>query len=562
MFPRFVARLVAAIAVTLPTGVLTAQPPVRPAPAPSPAAAPTPAPVPALIAPTTPGRAPMASGQVTLSTIGGTRLARAGQRITIDGQSLAAAAPLARDNRAMAPAAWDAQDPADSLYREARKALTGDSYQRSAELFKQIRQKYPRSSYAPDAPYWEAFALQRLGGQQNLYLAHDALGLQQRDYPKAATRGDAAALNARIETELGRRGDALAAQNVVGRARRAADDGCPRAGEDERVDALNAVTQMDAERAMPILKKVLARREPCTQQLRRTAVWLVARQKSAEAAQLLMNSAKTDPDREVREQAVFWLANVPSDEAVTMLVDLARNGDDLELRKRAVYALSRNKSEKAAAILRDIAGDTRVPEELRAEALNWTLWNAPRALRDGTSLFAYAKEIYAKAEGAMLKQTALRYIAGLRSDESRQYLVQIALNDRELMDLRRTAITHLASGGGYSNWTPRVTAQTSNSTGVTVLAPAGDARTEAVSRPPAAVIIASLWQVYEKSSELELRRQVLSSLGSMRDNAGTDKLIDVARNEKNTELRRAAITYLSRSKDPRAIELLQEIINK
>jgi HEAT repeat protein len=328
------------------------------------------------------------------------------------------------------------------------------------------------------------------------------------------------------------------------------------------VDALNAVTQMDAERAMPILKKVLARREPCTQQLRRTAVWLVARQKSAEAAQLLMNSAKTDPDREVREQAVFWLANVPSDEAVTMLVDLARNGDDLELRKRAVYALSRNKSEKAAAILREIAGDTRVPEELRSEALNWTLWNAPRTLRDGTNLFAYAKEIYANAEGAMLKQTALRYIAGLRSDESRQYLVQIALNDRELMDLRRTAIAHLASGGGYSNWTPRVTGQTSSSAGVTVLAPSGDTRTEAVSRPPAAVIIASLWQVYEKSSELELRRQVLSSLGSMRDNAGTDKLIDVARNEKNTELRRAAITYLSRSKDPRAIELLQEIINK
>ena len=49
------------------------------------------------------------------------------------------------------------------------------------------------------------------------------------------------------------------------------------------------------------------------EQLRRTAVWLVARRKSPEAASLLVNTAKTDPDREVREQAVFWLANVPSE---------------------------------------------------------------------------------------------------------------------------------------------------------------------------------------------------------------------------------------------------------
>ena len=487
------------------------------------------------------------------------RLAMTMAPMAWDGTMWDASTARARGYRTAAPEPWDAQDPADSLYRDARRALSGDAYQRAAELFRQIRQKYPKSSYASDAPYWEAFALQRLGGETNLRLAQDALGLQQRDYPRAATRGDAAALNARIEGMLGRRGDSVAARNVRGRAERAASDGCPRAEEDERVDALNAVTQMDAERAMPILKKVLARREPCTQQLRRTAVWLVARQKSPDAASLLVNTAKTDPDREVREQAVFWLANVQSDEAVNMLIDLARSGDDLDLRKRAVYALSRSKSDKATSTLRDITTDARAPEELRAEALNWYL---SRSGRDAGDPFTFFKDVYTKAEGTMLKQTALRYLASLRSDEGRAFLVALAINDREAMEVRRVAVSYLASGGGATSWTTRMTGQTSVNAAVSVRTSSGSGQNDPSARPSGPAIAASLMRVYEKAGDMDIRRQALSSLASLRDNAGIDQLISVARNEKQLELRRYAISTLSRSKDPRALELLQEIINK
>ena len=518
----------------------------------------------------------MAAGMARLNTADIAAIAAEGARMGMEGAAMAASvAPLAgwgegfawgsptwntRGYRTAAPEAWDAQDPADSLYRDARRALSSDAYQRAAELFKQIRQRYPKSSYASDAPYWEAFALHRLGGEANLRLAQDALGLQQRDYPRAATRGDAAALNARIEGMLGRRGDVQAAQSVRGRAERAASDGCPRAEDDERVDALNAVTQMDAERAMPILRKVLARREACTQQLRRTAVWLVARQKSAEAATLLVNTAKTDPDREVREQAVFWLANVQSDEAVNMLIDLARSGDDLDLRKRAVYALSRAKSERALATLREITADTNAPEELRVEALNWYLG---RSTLDVGNPLAYLTDVFGRSEGSVLRQTVLRYIASLRSEESRDYLIALAVNEREAMDVRRSAVAYLGTGGGYSNWTPRAVAPTSRAGGMTVAAPSrGSSQSDAVSRPSGIVVAGALWQVYQKAGELEIRRQALVSLANMRDNAGTERLLDVARTEKNPELRRSAISFLSRSKDPRALELLQEIINK
>jgi HEAT repeat protein len=469
------------------------------------------------------------------------------ERLAIDGRAIAEAARVqaagamalspsvaynvggeaSRGNRTEAPAPWAEQDPADSLYREARKALSGESYRRAAELFMLIRLRYPRSAYASDAPYWEAFALHRLGGEANLRLAHEALEFQRRYHPEAATRGDAAALNARLQGQLARSGDAVVAGAVRDRAERASD-GCPRADEDERIAALNAVTQMDQEQALPILKKVLARREPCTQQLRRTAVMLLARRNQPEVAQTLVQVAKSDPDRDVREQAVFWMANVQSEEATELLVGLAKSGDDLELRKRAVYALARSKSPRAASTLRQIALDEREPEELRGETLQWVMSRGSGSTPEQG--IAFAKELFAKAGSNNFRQRVLASVSSTRSDEARAFLVSVALNEREALELRRSAVSYISASGGW-----------------------GESITAAVT---------ALAQVYDRAQELEVRRTALVNLGGQRDNAGVDKLIEIARNEKHPELRRSAVSQLGRIKDPRAIALLQEIINK
>src|SRR5262245_58313680 len=78
----------------------------------------------------------------------------------------AAAAPaLATTPPAMVPPApWAAQDPADSMYRAGRRALNRNDYRAAADQFREIRRRYPRSTYTPDAYYWQAFALYRIGG--------------------------------------------------------------------------------------------------------------------------------------------------------------------------------------------------------------------------------------------------------------------------------------------------------------------------------------------------------------------------------------------------------------
>lgn len=513
--------------------------------------------------------------------------------------------------RTEAPAAWAPQDVADSLYREARRALSGDQYERAASLFQRIWRSYPASVYTPDAYYWQAFALQRQGGDRNLGEALASLETQQQKFPKAATRGDANALRNRIEGQLGRRGDQTVASTLRGRAERAANDGCPRADEDERIEALNAVTQMDPERALPILKQVLARREPCTQQLRRTAVMLIARNKQAEVATALMNVAKNDPDREVREQAVFWMANLPGDEAVDLLVALAKSGDDLELRKRAVYSLSRSTSAKAQATLRQLLLDESQPEELRSDALMWVT-SRRSSLETGQSS-SFLKELYVKNGTISFRQRVLGLMAQTRNEETRAFLVSVALNEREPMELRRSAVLHVSTSAkwGTLNALPRLTGLRSDSSrvlatradtvrGVASRADSSRVLASRASRSPSGTTVntgdtvrsgqfttsgasaavfyskgeaatmlresaagaaAALASIYDRVGDLELKRLALSSLGGSGE-PGIDKLIDVAKNEKNPELRRSAVSYLSRTKDPRALQLLQDIINK
>lgn len=428
--------------------------------------------------------------------------------------------------RTVPPAPWEPQDMADSLYRSARRFLSMDSYALAALTFRKMRADYPKSAYTPDSYYWEAFALQRLAekGEPNqkasLVGAIELLESQRKNFPKASTRGDASALQTRIEGQLARLGDQNAIEKLSAQAVNATRDGCPREQDDERIDALNALAQMDAEQAAPILKKVLTRREPCTQRLRQTAVWLIASRKLPDAASVLLNVAKTDPDKEVREQAIFWMSNVPTDEAASMLIDLVKKGDDLELRKRAVYSLSRSKSTRAATTLKELALDPNADVDLRGDALMYYMSGPGRADDNQT---AFLKDVYGRADDQRFKQRVLQIIASRRSDESRSFLVDVAQNQKESMEIRRSAIWSLQGSG---------------------------------------VTAAQLSSIYDRGTDLEVRKQIIGVLASIKDNGGLEKLLDVARNDKNAELRKQAIVYLTRSKDPRAVALLQEIINR
>ena len=108
-----------------------------------------------------------------------------------------------------APRAWADQDPADSIYRQARQALNRGDFRGAAGLFSELRSAHPTSEYVADAYYYEAFALYRQGSRSDLRTARDLIATQTQEYPDAATREDADELAVRIEGQLARSGTPL-----------------------------------------------------------------------------------------------------------------------------------------------------------------------------------------------------------------------------------------------------------------------------------------------------------------------------------------------------------------
>jgi tetratricopeptide (TPR) repeat protein len=157
------------------------------------------------------------------------------------------------------PEPWAKADPADSLYRLAREAMARGDYKRAAEIFHRIPERFPQSAYAGQAIYYEAYSLYRSGGDDDLSAARDRLKqLKQKD--AKLWKNDGSVLATRVCGELAKRGDENCAAEIEQTAQQDAPAqggrSCPDEDDenDDRIAALNALLQMDADRAMPILK--------------------------------------------------------------------------------------------------------------------------------------------------------------------------------------------------------------------------------------------------------------------------------------------------------------------
>jgi HEAT repeat protein len=445
---------------------------------------------------------------------------------------------------------WFPQDTVAALYRRAREQFNRADYVQAARLFRALRDGYASSQYVPQAMYYEAFALYRIAGDDNFRRALEVLQMRQDRFPDAP-RGDARELAVRIEGELARQGDAEAAEELAWLAasdqERAASDQeraardqeraardqarvardqertardqerAARGEEDDiRVAALNALLQMDAENAMPILRRVLENHDPENVNLRRKAVFLVSQKRTSEREEILLAAAREDPDLEVRMQAVYWLSQVRTDQAVEALDSILQSGTETELQERAIFALSQHRSERAGEILRDYAERQDAPIELRGNAIHWL--GQHRSVRNTS----YLRDLYARLDDPELKEKAMFALSQTRNRENAEFLLGIALDDTESVDVRKKALF----------WS-------------------GQMR----------IVTQELFDLYNQVTDRELKEQLIFVYSQRRrDDAAIEKLIDIVRNETDTELRRRAIFWLGQTNDPRAIAVLEEII--
>ena len=425
-----------------------------------------------------------------------------------------------------APAAWNADDPADSLYRAARELLNRAKYSEAASAFADIAKRYPKSTYTPDAYYWQAFCLYKTGDNSKLRQARAALDYQRQHYTDASTRGDADALYAQVQGALARQGDADARgwvdrhANAIDTTHVVQSGSCANGDDDDdpRIAALNALLQMDADRAVPVLKKVLERRDACSVSLRRKAVFIISQQHTTETEDILLGAARNDPDEEVREQAVFWLSQVGSAKATSALDSILLNSSNTDLQKKAVFALSQISSPDAMRMLREYAEKQGAPVEARADAIFWLSQQGHGQNAE------YLRTLYGRLNDDDLKDKTIFAISQIGGADDLNWLMELAANESESVDMRKKALFW----AGQSN----------------------------------DVSLERLTALYDRMKDKDMKEQMIFVYSQRHEGQALDKLIDIAKHDTDPELRKKAIFWIGQSHDPKAAQYLQEVISQ
>lgn len=435
--------------------------------------------------------------------------------------SVAHAATTGESFAEVPPAPWGQAGPADSLYHLAREAINRRDFRRAAALFAEISARYPRSEYAPDALYWRAFALYRAGREDDLREALRALDTQRSRFPRASTITDARQLAIRIRGALAQQGDVASAEAVS----RAATQNRPCVpGDDDteiRAAAINALLQMDAEGALPIIRQVLQKRDECSIALREKAVFLLSQKKSSETETLLIDVVRNDPSSSVREQAVFWMGQVKTDKAAAMLEEIATASPDSKLRVKAIHALHEQGSARGAALLRQLAEAGQTPAAVREQAIFW--------------------------------------LGQRRSQENAEFLRSLFVRlgrDERNDDIRKKVLFSLSQMRGFGNdrWLLGIGVDTTNS---------ADLRGHALwTAGQAGIPGTDLATVYDRLSNAEVKEKLIWVLSESRDRVATDKLVEIAQRDSDVEMRKKALFWLGQKNDPRIRQILTDIINR
>ena len=214
---------------------------------------------------------------------------------------------------------------------------------------------------------------------------------------------------------------------------------------------------------------------------------------------------------------MFWLGQVRTDRAAAALETIATSSPDMDLREKAIHALHEHNSPRAAALLRRLAESAQTPEHVREQTI---FWIGQRRSQENAD---FLRALFAKTDDDDLRKKILFSLSQMRAFGNDRWLLAIALDESNSADLR-----------GHALWTA---------------GQAGIAGSELVA-------------VYDRLSDPEVKEKLIWVMSESGDRAATDKLIVIARQDPNPEMRKKALFWLGQKNDPRVKQLLIDILNQ
>jgi HEAT repeat protein len=478
---------------------------------------------------------------------------------------------------------------ANTVFRSARDLITDGEWVKAQEKFSEYVNAFPNEKNLDAALYWLAYTQQKLARYDQCRATIERL---LEKYPDTSWKDDARLLLAQMAGSSAiAYQDLIATANTKAVAASAVQDSVlyapsttlapvvtpmpgqvvgvgegvgvgvgrgpmvwtlePSTADDSpddpcefKIVVLQALFQTDLQRGIMAATEWLKPGSTQTVRCKGAALTLLGRNGGKAVTPVILGVARNEPDLKLRARAISTLGATNDDSVLDALRDFALNSQENDIIEASLYALSKHTGERAIPVLSDIAVSGKTVGQRKLAILSIST-------RPGEPAVDALFRIYDADQSVEIRRAVISGFANRKSERAGSKLVEIARSSDDIQ-LRKSAIGAISRRGGDK-------------------------------------AIEFLLSLYDSEKNEELKDQILDSLGygrafyvgtpvavgsgqatiaypakassRMNDQRVITKLIEIARNQKEPmERRKRAIGWLSRSKDPKVLEFLQELL--
>ena len=382
-------------------------------------------------------------------------------------------------------------------YAQGRTYLSEEKWAQAVATFNRYMSDYPSDKNLDAVMYWLAFAYEK---QNKNNEAEGVLQALLGRFPKSTWADDAKVLGARLQAKRG------SVPTV--------DENDP--NDELRIIALKTLCENDRMGCSARVSEVL--RSSKSARVKEAAIILLGRYGGTEAVPALIQMARNEPDEKLRMRAISALGSTNDERALDVLRDIAMspNYADESPTDSAIHALAGHENPRAVTILGEVV--TR-GQNLRARTHAVELM----ARRRGENVVDELLRLYDAVPEVQVKKYVLAALGNRKDPRAINKLVETARSASDVQ-LRAQAIRAIPNRGEDQD--------------LDVIIP-----------------------LYDAERDNDLKDNLLAAICQYQNQRAYQKLEQIVRNAAEPlERRKAAISCLSRSKDPGVMAFLESLL--
>lgn len=408
-----------------------------------------------------------------------------------------------------------------SLFKKAKTDMSKKNWEEAVKQFSKIADAYSDSKVAAESYYWLAYSMYKasdvLDNLDKILESQKAaiiyLETLRQQFPSSKWLDDGKRLQVEIAQELVKKGLSKYKKYIENGAAATSDD-------DLKLVALDALLNMDKEKAFPILEKII--RTSKNQKLRRKAIFIISQTRDDRVPPLLVSVALKDSDLKVREKAIFWLGQHGGKSVLADLDKIYKNlGDskiDLMLKEKVIFSIGQVGNEKAMELLITIAkSDENI--KMREKAVFWIgQQNSEKSLK-------LLLDIFNSTQNLSFKEKLIFSISQIERAGAYNKLKEIAKDQKEDSKVREKAIFWLSQRESTVN-----------------------------------DVLPFFIGLYNSEGNIKLKEKLIFSISQVEENRAAKALIDIYKKETDVKLKKKIIFWLGQNSSKEAEEFIQSVL--